>query len=180
MDTELIQGVLIDKEVVHSGMPKLAKDAKIALLDAALEIEKTEMDAKIEISSPDQMDSFLKQEEKMLKDMTEKIAHAGATVVFCQKGIDDLAQHYLSKKGIVAVRRVKKSDMDKLSRATGAKVVSTLADLSASDLGHAGIVEERKVAGESMVFVEKCKDPKSVTLLVRGGTDHVVSEVERG
>ncbi len=179
MDTELIQGVLVDKEVVHPGMPKSVQNAKIALVDAALEIEKTEMDAKIEITSPDQMDSFLKQEEKMLKDMTEKIAHSGATVVFCQKGIDDLAQHYLSKKGIVAVRRVKKSDMDKLARATGGKVVSTLEDLSASDLGHAGSVEERKVAGESMVFVEKCKDPKSVTLLVRGGTDHVVSEVER-
>jgi thermosome len=179
MDTSLIQGVLVDKEVVHSGMPKTVKDAKVALVDAALEIEKTEVDAKINISSPEQMESFLKQEEKMLKEMVEKIEKAGATVVFCQKGIDDMAQHYMSKKGITAVRRVKKSDMEKLSRATGAKVASSLDDLKAEDLGAAGLVEERKVAGEAMVFVEQCKDPKSVTLFVRGGTDHVVSEVER-
>jgi thermosome len=179
IDTSLIQGVLVDKEIVHSGMPKSVKDARIALVDAALEIEKTEVDAKINISSPEQMESFLKQEEKMLKEMVEKIEKAGATVVFCQKGVDDMAQHYMSKKGISAVRRVKKSDMEKLSRATGAKVASSLDDLKADDLGAAGLVEERKVAGEAMVFVEKCKDPKSVTLFVRGGTDHVVSEVER-
>ncbi|MBI5051601.1 TCP-1/cpn60 chaperonin family protein [Candidatus Micrarchaeota archaeon] len=179
MDTQLINGVLIDKEVVHSGMPKSVKDAKIVLVDAALEIEKTETDAKIEITSPDQMEAFLKQEEKMLREMVEKIAATGANVVFCQKGIDDLAQHYLAKKGIVGVRRVKKSDMDKLARATGAKVASSLEDLKPAAMGHAGLVEEKKVAGEAMVFVEKCKDPKSVTILVRGGTDHVVSEVER-
>jgi thermosome len=179
MDTSLIYGVLVDKEIVHAGMPKSVKDAKIALIDSALEIEKTEVDAKIEITSPDQMESFLKQEEKMLKDMVEKVEKSGANVIFCQKGIDDVAQHYLAKKGIVAVRRVKKSDMEKLARATGAKIASSLEDMKAEDLGFAGLVEERKVAGESMVFAEKCKHPKSVTILVRGGTDHVVSEVER-
>jgi len=177
-DTKLINGVLVDKEVVHAGMPKVVKDA-IALLDTALEIEKTEMDAKIEITNPEQMESFLKQEEKMLRDMVQKIAKTNATVVFCQKGIDDLAQHFLAKAGIVAVRRVKKSDMEKLSRASGAKIASSLDDLKESDLGMAGNVEEKKIGGESMVFVEKCKDPKSVTIFVRGGTDHVVSEVER-
>jgi len=179
MDTELIRGVLVDKEIVHAAMPKSVKDAKILLLDVALEIEKTETDAKIEITSPDKMEAFLHQEEKMMRDMVDKIAATNATVVFCQKGIDDLVQHFLAKKGIVAVRRVKKSDMEKLSRATGAVMASTLEDLKESDLGKAGVVEERKVSGEAMVFVEKCKDPKSVTIFVRGGTDHVVSEVER-
>jgi thermosome len=179
LDTELIRGVLVDKEIVHSGMPKSVKDAKILLLDAALEIEKTEVDAKIEITSPDKMEAFLHQEEKMMRDMVDKIAVTKANVVFSQKGIDDLVQHFLSKKGIVAVRRVKKSDMEKLSRATGASIASTLEDLKEADLGFAGLVEERKVGGEAMVFVEKCKDPKSVTIFVRGGTDHVVSEVER-
>ncbi len=178
-DTELINGVLVDKEIVHLGMPKSVKEAKILLLDAALEIEKTETDAKIEITSPDQMDAFLRQEEKMLKDMTDKIVATGATFVFCQKGIDDLAQHYLAKKGVSAVRRVKKSDMEKLSRATGAKIESTLEDMKPADLGNAGLVEEKKVAGESMVFVRNCKDPKSVSIFIRGGTDHIVSEVER-
>ncbi len=179
INTELIKGVLVDKEVVHSGMPKSVKDAKILLLDAALEIEKTETDAKIEITSPDNMTAFLHQEEKMMKEMVEKISATKATVVFVQKGIDDLVQHFLSKRGIVAVRRVKKSDMEKLSRATGGVIASSLEELKESDLGHAGLVEERKVGGEAMVFVEKCKDPKSVTIFVRGGTDHVVSEVER-
>jgi len=179
MDTNLVKGVIVDKEIVHSGMPKTVKDAKVALIDSALEIDKTETDAKIEITSPDQMEAFLKQEEKMLKDMVEKVVSAGANVIFCQKGIDDLAQHYLSKKGIIAVRRVKKSDMEKLSRATDAKVASSLEDIKAEDLGSAGLVEEKKIAGEAMVFVKECKDPKSVSLLVRGGTDHVVSEVER-
>lgn len=179
MDTELINGVLVDKEVVNAGMPKTIKGAKIALIDAALEIEKTETDAKIEITSPDQLEAFLKQEEKMLKEMVSKVKASGATVLFCQKGIDDLAQHFLSKEGIAAVRRVKKSDMEKLARATGAKVVSSVSELSPEDLGSAGLVEEKKVSGEAMVFVRECKHPKSVTLLVRGGTDHVVSEVER-
>jgi thermosome len=179
MDTKLVNGVVIDKEVVHTGMPKTVKDAKIMLLDTALEIEKTETDAKIEITSPDKMQAFLDQEEKMMRDMAEKIAVTGVNVVFCQKGIDDLVQHFLSKKGITAVRRVKKSDMEKLSRATGAVIASSLEDLKDVDLGFAGNVEERKVGGEAMIFVEKCKDPKSVTIFVRGGTDHVVSEVER-
>jgi archaeal chaperonin len=178
-DTALIQGVLVDKEIVHPGMPKSIKGAKIALLDCALEIEKTEVDAKIEITSPEQMQAFLNQEEKMLKDMTEKISATGANIVFCQKGIDDVAQHFLNKKGISAVRRVKKSDMEKLSRATGAKIATTLDDLSAKDLGAAGDVNEKSISGEKMVFVENCKDAKSVTIFVRASTDHVVSEGER-
>ncbi|MEM3399391.1 MAG: thermosome subunit beta [Candidatus Micrarchaeia archaeon] len=178
-DTQLINGVLIDKEIVHPGMPKSVKNAKIALIDSALEIEKTETDAKIEITSPDQLQAFLDQEEKMLKNMVDKIEASGANVVFCQKGIDDIAQHYLAKKGIVAVRRVKKSDMEKLARATGAKIATSLDDLSEKDLGFAGLVEERKIAGEEMVFVENCKDPKSVTIFVRAGTEHVVNEAER-
>jgi thermosome len=178
-NTELIRGVLVDKEIVHTGMPKSINDAKILLLDAALEIEKTETDAKIEITSPDKMEAFLHQEEKMMRDMVEKIQKTGANIVFCQKGIDDLVQHFLAKKGIAAVRRVKKSDMEKLARATGGKVASSLEDLVATDLGFAGSVDEKKVGGEAMVFVQKCKDPKSVTIFVRGGTDHVVSEVER-
>ncbi len=179
MDTELVKGVVVDKEVVHSGMPKTVKNAKLLLLDSALEIEKTETDAKIEITSPDKMQAFLEQEEKMMKDMVEKIAAVGANAVFCQKGIDDLVQHFLAKKGIMAVRRVKKSDMEKLSRATKAVIASSLEDLKDSDLGNAGLIEEDKVGGEAMVFVKKCEDPKSVTIFVRGGTDHVVSEVER-
>jgi thermosome len=178
-DTQLIQGVLIDKEIVHPGMPKTIKNAKIALLDCPLEIEKTEVDAKIEITSPEQMQAFLAQEEKMLKEMVEKIAKTGANVVFCQKGIDDVAQHFLTKKSIAAVRRVKKSDMEKLARATGAKIATTLDDLSEKDLGIAGEVVERTIAGEKMVFVENCKDPKSVTIFVRASTEHVVSEGER-
>ena len=177
--TTMIGGVLVDKEVVHPAMPKKLEKAKIALLDAALEIEKTETDARISITSPDQMTAFLEQEEKMLKDMVEKVAASGANVLFCQKGIDDVAQHYLAKKGILSALRVKKSDMEKLARATGGRVTTTLEDLSNDDLGFAGLVEERKVAGEHMVFVEKCKDPKSVTLLVRGGSEHVIDEAER-
>ncbi len=178
-DTVLIQGVLIDKEVVHSGMPKSIKAAKIAIVDSALEIEKTEIDAKIDIKSPDQMQSFLDQEETMLRNMVDKIAKSGANVLFCQKGIDDMAQHFLAKKGIVAVRRVKKSDMEKLARATGARLVTSLDDLSSKDLGLAGTVEERSISGEKMVFVENCKDPKSVTIFVRASTEHVVAEAER-
>jgi chaperonin GroEL (HSP60 family) len=177
--TSIINGVLIDKELVHPGMPKKLSNAKIALVDTALEIEKTEVDARININSPEQMTAFLAQEEKMLKVMVDKVAASGATVLFCQKGIDDVAQHYLSKKGIAAARRVKKSDMEKLVRATGGRIVTTLDDLGAKDLGFAGLVEERKIATEQMIFVEQCKDPKSVTLLVRGGTQHVVDEAER-
>lgn len=178
-DTALIKGVLVDKEVVHQNMPKSVRGGKIALLDCALEIEKTEVDAKIEITAPDQMQKFLEQEENMLKGMVEKVAKTGANVVFCQKGIDDVAQHFLAKKGVSAVRRVKKSDMEKLARATGAKIATTLDDLTAADLGSAGDVVERSIAGEKMVFVENCKDPKSVTIFVRASTDHVVAEGER-
>lgn len=178
-DTQYINGVLIDKEITHPGMPKSVKDAKIALLDVALEIEKTETDARIEITSPEQMQAFLQQEERTLKEMVDKIKKSGANVVFTQKGIDDVAQHFLAKAGIIAVRRVKKSDIEKLGRATKAKIVTSLTDLDAKDLGWAGLVEERKISGEQMVFVEKCKDPKSVTIFVRGGTEHVVDEAER-
>jgi len=178
-DTELINGVLIDKEVAHPGMPKSIANAKIALLDVALEIEKTETDARIEITSPDQMQAFIQQEETILKERVEKIKKSGANVVFTQKGIDDVALHFMAKAGIIAARRIKKSDMEKLARATGGKIVTSLDDLSESDLGYAGIVEERKIAGESMIFVEKCKDPKSVTIFIRGGTQQVVDEVER-
>ncbi|NIM46688.1 MAG: thermosome subunit [Candidatus Aenigmarchaeota archaeon] len=178
-DTELIKGVIIDKEVVHPGMAKKVKYAKIALLDSSLEIEKTETDAQIRITSPDQLQSFLDQEEKILKDMVNKVALSGCSVLFCQKGIDDVAQHYLAKKGILTARRIKKSDMEKLARATGGKIVSNISDLSEDDLGEAGIVEEKKISGEEMIFVRDCKNPKAVSILIRGGTEHVVAEVER-
>ncbi len=178
-DTSFISGVLIDKEIAHPGMPKSIKNASIALLDVALEIEKTETDARIEITSPEQMQAFLSQEEKMLKEMAEKIARSKANVIFVQKGIDDVAQHYLAKAGIMAIRRVKKSDMEKISKATGARLVTSLDDLTSADLGSAGLVEERKVFGEQMVFVEKCKDPKSVTIFVRGGSKQSMDEVDR-
>lgn len=178
-ETEFVKGVIIDKERVHSGMPPRVKDAKIALLDAALEIRETETDARISITNPNQLQAFLEQEEKMLKDMVDKIVAAGANVVLCQKGIDDIAQHFLAKKGILAARRVKKSDMEALARATGGRIVTTLEDLDKNDLGKAGSVEERKIAGEEMIFVSECKNPKSVSILVRGGTEHVVDEYER-
>nr|O24731.1 RecName: Full=Thermosome subunit alpha; AltName: Full=Chaperonin subunit alpha; AltName: Full=Thermosome subunit 1 [Thermococcus sp. KS-8]BAA22209.1 chaperonin alpha subunit [Thermococcus sp. KS-8] len=178
-ESELVRGVVIDKEVVHPRMPKRVEGAKIALINEALEVKKTETDAKINITSPDQLMSFLEQEEKMLKDMVDHIAQTGANVVFVQKGIDDLAQHYLAKYGIMAVRRVKKSDMEKLAKATGAKIVTNVKDLTPEDLGYAEIVEERKLAGENMIFVEGCKNPKAVTILIRGGTEHVIDEVER-
>ncbi|VUT26369.1 MAG: Thermosome subunit alpha [Candidatus Methanolliviera sp. GoM_oil] len=179
-DSELIGGVIIDKERVHSRMPKKIENAKIALLNDAMEVEKTELSAEIQIKSPEQMQAFLNEEDKMLKDMVNKITSAGVNVLFCQKGIDDLAQHYLAKEGVFAVRRVKKSDMEKLSKATGAKTVTKIKDLSEKDLGDAGLVEERKVSGSDLIFVEKCKNPKSVSILLRGGTDHVVDELERG
>ncbi len=178
-ESELVRGVVIDKEVVHPRMPKRVENAKIALINEALEVKKTETDAKINITSPDQLMSFLEQEEKMLKDMVDHIAQTGANVVFVQKGIDDLAQHYLAKYGIMAVRRVKKSDMEKLAKATGAKIVTNVKDLTPEDLGYAEVVEERKLAGENMIFVEGCKNPKAVTILIRGGTEHVIDEVER-
>ncbi|MBC7219485.1 MAG: TCP-1/cpn60 chaperonin family protein [Hadesarchaea archaeon] len=178
-DSKLIHGVILDKERVHPGMPKRVKNAKIALLDCALEIEKTETDAEIRITSPDQLKAFMNEEESILKGMVDKIAATGANVIICQKGIDDLAQHYLAKAGIYAVRRAKKSDMEKLARATGGKVVTNLDDLTANDLGYASLVEERKIGDDKMTFVEGCKDPKAVSILVRGGTEHVVDEVER-
>ena len=178
-DTELINGIIIDKERVHPGMPRIVKDAKIALINAPIEVKETETDAEIRITSPDQLQAFLDQEEKMLKEMVDKIKESGANVVFCQKGIDDLAQHFLAKAGILAVRRVKKSDMEKLAKATGATIVTSIKDLSEKDLGFAGKVEEKKISGENMIFVENCKDPKAVTILIRGGTEHVVDEAER-
>ena len=178
-DTSLINGIVLDKEIVHSGMPKRMEKAKIALIDASLEIEKTELDAKISIESPDQIEAFLKEEERMLQDMTNKIVASGANVVVCQKGIDDLEQHFLSKKGIIAIRRAKKSDMEKLAKATGGKIVSSLNDISASDLGYAALVEERKIGDDKMTFVEGCKNPKAVTILIRAGTQRMTAEAER-
>jgi thermosome len=178
-DTVLIEGILIDKEVVHSGMPKAVKNAKIALLDAAIEVKELEGDAKISIDSPEKMQAFMDGEEKMLRSIVDKVTASGATVVLCQKGIDDIAQHFLAKKGIIAARRVKKSDMDKLAKATGGKIVSNISELSKDDLGFAGNVEERKVGTDRMIYVEKCRDPKAVTILIRGGTEHVVDEAER-
>ena len=178
-DTKLINGIVLDKEAVHSGMPKRVEKAKIALIDTALEIEKTEFDAKINIESPEQMDAFLKQEESMIKDMVEKLVAKGATVILCQKGIDDLAQHFLSRKGILAVRRVKKSDMEALAKATGGQVVTNLNDLSKKDLGYAQLVEERKIGDDKMTFIEGCKNPLAVTILIRGGTERIVDEAER-
>jgi len=155
------------------------KNARIALINSALEIEKTEVDAKIEITAPEQLKSFLEEEERMLKDMVEKVEASGANVLFCQKGIDDLAQHYLSKRGILATRRVKESDMKKLASATGGKILTSLEEVRPEDLGYAGLVEERKIGGEEMIFVEDCKNPKAVSILLRGGTEHVVDELER-
>jgi thermosome len=178
-ESELILGLILDKERVHSGMPERVKSAKIALVDSAFEIKKSETDAEIRITDPNQLKDFLDQEENMLKEMVAKVKNSGANILFCQKGIDDVAQHFLAKEGILAVRRVKKSDMDKLARATGGKTVTSLDDLSSSDLGSAGSVEEKKIAGDEMIFVTDCKSPKAVSILVRGGTEHVVDEVER-
>lgn len=178
-DTKLINGIVLDKEVSHSDMPKRVEKARIALLDTALEIEKTEFDAKINIESPEQMDAFLKQEEKMLENMVEKIVAKGVNVVVCQKGIDDMAQHFLARKGVLAVRRVKKSDMEKLAKASGGKIITNLDDFTKDDLGYAELVEERKIGNDKMTFVEGCKHPKSVTLLIRGGTQRIVDEAER-
>ena len=179
VDTMLIEGIVLDKEVVHPDMPKLVRNAKIALLDAPLEIEKTEFDAKLHIETPEQMRAFMEQEERMLKEMVDKIAATGANVVFCQKGIDDLAQHFLARKGILAVRRIKKSDMEKLAKATGGRVISRIDDLTPEDLGKAQLVEERRVGEDKMVFVEGCENPRAVTILVRGGTQRIVDEAER-
>jgi thermosome len=178
-DTRLIQGIVLDKEVVHGAMPKRIEDAKIALLNAALEIEKTEMSAEIRISDPQQMQMFLEEEHRMLKSMVDKISNSGANVLLCQKGFDDLAQHYLAKEGILAVRRVKESDMNNLAKATEGRVLSNIDELSEADLGYAKVVEERKVETDKWVFVEGCKNPKAVSILIRGGSQRVVDEAER-
>lgn len=178
-DSTLIKGILIDKEMVHSGMPKKIENAKIALVDAALEIKNPETDTKVEISTPEQLQAFLDQEEATLRKIVQQVKDSGANVVICQKGIDDVAQHFLAKEGIAAIRRVKKSDMDALARATGATVASRINELSKSDLGKAAMVREEKIAGDKMVFVEGCKNPKAVSILVRGGSEHVIDEAER-
>ncbi|MFX1374571.1 MAG: thermosome subunit beta [Promethearchaeota archaeon] len=178
-DTSLIKGIILDKEVVSPGMPKSVKDAKILLLQSAIEIEKTEFDSKLQITSPEQIQEFLDEEEKMIRTMVEKIKNSGATVVICQKGIDDLAQHFLSKADIMAVRRVKKSDIEKLSKATGGMIFTNLDDITEDKLGYAGLVEERKIMNDSWIFIEECKDPKSVVILIRGGTELIVDEVDR-
>mgnify|MGYP005833515833 CR=1 FL=1 len=178
-ESQLVRGLIIDKEVVHTGMPKKLENAKIALLDCPLEIEKTEISAEIRIRDPVQMKAFLDQETKMLKEMVDKIKDSGANVVFCQKGIDDMAQHFLAKEGILAARRVKQSDMEKLARATGGRIVTDLDDLTSKDLGEAGVVEERKIGEDKMIFVEKCKDPHSVAVLIRAGLERMVDEAER-
>ena len=178
-DTKLIKGIVLDKEIVHSGMPKRVENAKIALINSALEIEKTEFSAEIRINDPAQMKKFLDEENEMLSDMVSKLSEAGANVVICQKGIDDVAQHFLAKKGIVAVRRAKESDMTKLAKATGGRIVTNLEDLTAKDLGSAALVEERRVEQDKWVFIEGCKNPKAVTILVRGGSQRVVDEAER-
>jgi thermosome len=178
-DSVLVEGVVLDKEVVHPQMPKKVENAKILLLNMPLEVKETEIDAKIQITDPMQIEAFLKQEEKIIREMVEKIKNTGANVVITQKGIDDLAQHFLAKEGILAIRRVKKSDMEKLAKATGAKILNTLEGIKEEDLGKAGLVEEKKVGDETMIFVTKCENPKAVTILVRGGTEHVVDETER-
>jgi thermosome len=178
-DSELVKGLILDKEKVHSEMPSIVKNAKVALIDSAIEVKSTETDAKIQITDPGQLQGFVEMEEKILRDKVEKVANSGANVVFCQKGIDDIAQHFLAKKGIYAARRVSKSDMEKLARATGGKIVTQLDELSSSDLGKAGIVEAKKVGDEDMTYVRECPNAKAVTVLIRGGTDHVIDEGKR-
>jgi thermosome len=178
-DSEIVEGMIIDKERVHPAMPRVVKNAKILLLNAAVEFKKTEVDAEISITSPDQLQMFLDEEERMIKGIVDKVIASGANVVFCQKGIDDIAQHYLAKAGVFAVRRVKKSDMEKLARATSGSVVSSIDAIAAEELGKAGSVEEKKVSGEEMIFVTECENPKAVSIIIRGGTEHVVAELDR-
>ena len=179
LDTHLIKGIIIDKEVVHPAMLKSLKNPKIALLNAAIEVEKTEFSAEIRISDPEQMKAFLDEETKILKDMVEKIKSSGANVLLCQKGIDDVAQHFLAKEGIMAVRRIKESDMEKLARATGAKIVTNIEGLTSKELGSAGLAEERRMGEDKMVFIEDCKNPRSVSILIRAGLERSVDEAER-
>ncbi|MFB6213602.1 MAG: thermosome subunit alpha [Candidatus Nanohaloarchaea archaeon] len=178
-DTELVKGVILDKEKVHSGMPGSIDDAKVAVIDSPIEVRETETDAEINISDPSQMKNFVEQEEEQLKEMVESIKQSGANVVFCQKGMDDIAQHYLAKEGIFAARRVSSSDIEKLAKATGANIVTSIDDISSSNLGSAGSVEQRHVGGDAMTFVQDCPEAKSVSILIRGGTEHVVDEIER-
>ncbi len=178
-ETKLIKGLVLDKDVVHTGMPKQVEKARIALLGSALEVKKTEFDAKINIDSPEQMESFLHEEENMLKEMVEKIVSTGANVVICQKGVDDMVQHFLARKKILTLRRAKESDMDKLAKATGGKIVTNLEELTESDLGRAELVEERKIGDDKMTFIEGCTNPRSVAILIRGGTERIVEEAER-
>ena len=178
-ESEIVEGMIIDKERVHPAMPRAVKDAKILLLNAAVEFKKTEVDAEISITSPDQLQMFLDEEERMIKGIVDKVVASKANVLFCQKGIDDIAQHYLATAGIFAVRRVKKSDMEKLARATGAAIVSSIDAIAPEELGKAGSVEEKKVSGEEMTFVTECENPKAVSIIIRGGTEHVVAELDR-
>ena len=178
-DTRLVMGIVLDKEVVHSGMPQKVESARIALLNCALEVEKTEMSAEIRISDPAQMQMFVEEESRMLKSMADRLRDIGANVCLCQKGIDDIAQHYLAKHGILAVRRVKESDMTKLSRATGARITTNIEDLGEKDLGAAQVVQQKKVESDKWVFVEGCRNPQAVTILIRGGSQRVVDEVDR-
>ena len=178
-DTELVEGMVIDKERLHPSMPATVRNAKILILNAALEFKKTDVNAKINISTPGQAQAFLEEEEHMVHVMADKVSGSGATVLFCEKGIDDVATHYLTKAGIFAVRRVKKSDAENLARATGATIVNSLDAITPKDLGTAGLVEERKISGDDMIYVSKCKNPKAVSIIVRGGTEHVVDELER-
>ena len=178
-DTALIKGLIIDKEVVHADMPKVVKDAKIGLLNAALEIEKTEFDAKIQIETPEEMQAYLDQEENMLREMVQKVKDAGVNVLLCQKGIDDMVQHFLAREGIFAARRLKKSDLEALAKATGAKVVTSVSDLTDDDAGYAANVEEKKIGDDKLIFIEGCKNPKAVSILVRGGTERIVDEADR-
>jgi chaperonin GroEL (HSP60 family) len=179
IDTKIIDGIIVDKEIVHPMMPKSLKDAKIALINSSLEIQKTEFDAEIRIQTPDQINKFLEEEARMLKSRVAKLKEVGVNVVFCQKGVDDKAQNFLAQENIITIRRVKRSDMEKLSRATNAKIVNNVFDISAGDLGKAGKVEEKKIGDDNMIFVSECVDPKAVSILIRAGIEHVVDEAER-
>jgi len=178
-DTQIIKGIVLDKEIVHSGMPTKIEKAHIALINSALEIEKTEMSSEIRITDPTQMQMFLEEENRMLKTMVDKLHDVGVNVLICQKGIDDIAQHYLAKHGIMAIRRVKESDMTKLTKATGGRVINNLDDLSEKDLGYADLAQQKKIESDKWVYIEGCKHPHSVTLLIRGGSQRVIDEVDR-
>ena len=179
LDTDIIDGIIVDKEVVHPMMPKSVKNAKIALISSSLEVEKTEFDAEIRVQTPDQINKFLEEEANMLKNRVMKLKDIGANVVFCQKGVDDKAQNFLAKEDVITVRRVKRSDMEKLARATNAKIINNIFEISESDLGEAGIVEEKKIGDDNMIFISECADPKAVSILIRAGIEHVVDEAER-